>query len=91
MLSHSCLISQLSWRESGEQGLECRLVGADERVCLRRKQHGLVEPVVRLRYRRQVAAENRGGSQDRIGSTVARSLAGSTWCTHGLSIDAQRS
>jgi hypothetical protein len=68
VLSHSCLISQLGRRESGEQGLECRLVGADERVCLRRKQHGLVEPIVRLRYRRQVAAENRGGSQgpDRI-------------------------
>jgi hypothetical protein len=48
--------------ERGEQCLECRLVRPNEWVCLRREQYGLVEPIVWLLHRRQVAAENRGSS-----------------------------
>src|SRR5215203_45461 len=62
VLANCCLISQLGRRERSEQGLQCRLVWADERVCLRREQHCFEELVVRLLYGRQVGAENRRGA-----------------------------
>ena len=77
--------------ECGEQGLECRLVGSDEWGCLRGEQHGFEEPVVRLRTGGRWLLKIVEASIARTGSTVARNLTGSTWCTHGLSIDAQRS
>ena len=82
---------RLGRRESGEQGLECHLVGADKRDCLRRKQQRFEEPVVRLRHGGRWVLKIAEAPKARTESTVARNRARSTWCTHGVSTDAHSS
>src|SRR5215216_6690121 len=74
VLANCCLISQLGRRERSEQGLQCRLVWADERVCLRRAQHCFEELVVRLLYGRQVCAENRRGAYVTFNDTATTEI-----------------